>query len=351
MTGLVVDVGDTYCCIAPVVNMQVIRGAIFRLPFGGRDLREPENADAAFQCIYRAIVRSPAKRWGQLMARIVLSGTGVLEPAFYLHIEAEVALLLLRDPVVCAQVGSVRVRTTHFADCRTAVWMGASTIGAMAQGLEEPLLLENQLVALQMTNKAYQSLEPEALLDLVLAEPLVIVNPGLTVYPPRAPTRRVRQLSTQAQSFAAPVYHQGWLALPRKRSNRPVWVLLQGHQISWHTSDYHIAAHNLAEVRSLALGYRFLPDLSIEPRPDGQSGFSLVGGGKTVSFAAADAGVQDVWLQRLRKSQKAILALQTMAAHGPLVDTEALNEETHADTRPAHMVLETGRIAMLATLV
>lgn len=362
MTGLVVDVSDTYCCIAPVVDMQVVRGAIFRLPFGGRDLRQPGNAGIVYRCIYRAIMRSPAKRWEQLMSRLVLSGAGVLEPSFLFHLESEVALQLLADAAVCRQVETICVRTTNVAECRLAVWIGASTMGAMAHSLHRPLLLEHQRVALHVTISSFHQDGPEVLLDSPLADALVLVTLPKTVYPPRKPQRRIRLFSSHEQDFSTPVYFQGWLdtmgssrPTARRRRNKgwkPLWVVLQGHQLSWHKGNRSIISHSLADVRTHASGFVFLSEVTIKPSVDVLHGFTLtMADGTTFTFAATSSTEMEEWLQHLRKAQTATLELHAIALGQPL-DADALNEATHPELTAGNLPVGEGLcIPMLATLV
>ena len=100
------------------------------------------------------------------MARLVLSGAGVLEPSFLFHLESEVALLLLRDERVCRQVESVCVRSTNIADCRTAAWIGASTIGAMVHELRQSLVIDNVPIAATFSLSEYRQASPEELLQV-----------------------------------------------------------------------------------------------------------------------------------------------------------------------------------------
>ena len=159
VTGVVVHVDDAAACVAPVVKMRVLEDGLFRLPFGSRDLKNPQVLQVLIKTVFQAIAKCSPDVHRVLAKRVVLSG-GCPEN-FDAALEANL-IASLRHHYADGSADDMDVHVEATAtEGSLSTWIGLSIIGSLSTAVHEKPVIEDGAIGAYMTAEQYKRFGPD----------------------------------------------------------------------------------------------------------------------------------------------------------------------------------------------
>ncbi|EGD75568.1 hypothetical protein PTSG_06637 [Salpingoeca rosetta] len=158
VTGVVVHVDDAAACIAPVVRMRVLEDGLFRLPFGSRDLKNPQVLQVLIKTVFQSIIKCNKDVHRILAKRVILSGA--CPENFDAILEAHLTASLQHHNNDADDEYEVHVESTA-TEGKLSTWIGLSIIGSLSTAVHEKPVIEDGAIGAYMTIDQYKRFGPD----------------------------------------------------------------------------------------------------------------------------------------------------------------------------------------------
>eukprot|EP00043_Microstomoeca_roanoka_P005329 m.55064 g.55064 ORF g.55064 m.55064 type:complete len:869 (-) comp12919_c4_seq1:103-2709(-) len=152
VTGVVVHVDDAASCIAPVVRMRVLEEGLFRLPFGFRDLKNPQVLQLLIKTVLQSILKCNKDVHHTLAKRVILSGS--CPENFDAALEANL-VASFKHYYQDQNCPEVHVESTA-TEGKLSTWIGLSIIGSLSAAVHEKPVIEDGAIGAYMTMDQFQ---------------------------------------------------------------------------------------------------------------------------------------------------------------------------------------------------